>query len=185
MTDFTRREIKTRFMELLSEKNFDKITVKELADVCGISRNTFYYHYHDIFEVMEDIFHNEIMREVEAEKRYGSLKEAFLIATKFVQDNRKAMLHVHQSTKRTFFEDYLIRVSDKIIKEYIYQQAECLEVDESDINLLSVFYKHGLLGILKEWLDSGLQGGEGELIERMAFILEGNIRNSLIKISLK
>ena len=61
MTDFTRREIKTRFMELLSEKNLDKITVKELADVCGISRNTFYYHYHDIFEVMEDIFHNEII----------------------------------------------------------------------------------------------------------------------------
>ena len=185
MTDFTRREIKTRFMELLSEKNFDKITVKELADVCGISRNTFYYHYHDIFEVLEEIFQCEIMKVVEAEKRYGSLKEAFLMATKFAQDNRAAMLHVHQSTKKTFFKNYLIRVSDKIIKEYIYQQAECLEVDESDINLLTVFYKHGLLGILKEWIDSGLQGGKEEVIDRMAFILEGNVRNSLRKISSK
>lgn len=69
--------------------------------------------------------------------------------------------------------------------EYIYQQAEGLDVDESDIDLLSVFYKYGLLGILKEWLDSGLQGGEEKLIERMAFILEGNARNSLTKISLK
>ena len=103
MTDFTRREIKTRFMELLSEKNLDKITVKELADVCGISRNTFYYHYHDIFEVLEEIFQCEIMKVVEAEKRYGSLKEAFIMATKFAQDNRAAMLHVHQSTKKTFF----------------------------------------------------------------------------------
>lgn len=185
MTDFTRREIKTRFMELLSEKNLDKITVKELAEVCGISRNTFYYHYHDIFEVLEEIFQCEIMKVVEAEKRYGSLKEAFLMATKFAQDNRTAMLHVHQSTKKTFFENYLIRVSDKIIKEYIYQQAECLEVDESDINLLTVFYKYGLLGILREWIDSGLQSGKGELIERMAFILDGNIRNSLTKISSK
>ena len=185
MTDFTRREIKTRFMELLSEKNLDKITVKELADVCGISRNTFYYHYHDIFEVLEEIFQCEIMKVVEAEKRYGSLKEAFLMATKFAQDNRAAMLHVHQSTKKTFFKNYLIRVSDKIIKEYIYQQAECLEVDESDVNLLTVFYKHGLLGILKEWIDSGLQSGKEEVIDRMAFILEGNVRNSLRKISSK
>ena len=185
MTDFTRREIKSKFMELLSEKSFDKITVKELVDACGISRNTFYYHYHDIFEVMEDIFECEIMKVVEAEKRYGSLKEAFIMATKFAQDNRKAMLHLHQSTKRTFFEDYLIRMSEKIIKEYIYQQAEGLEVDESDINLLTVFYKHGLLGILKEWLDRGLLGGEEELIERMAYILEGNVRNSLTKISSK
>ena len=185
MTDFTKREIKTKFMELLSEKNFDKITVKELVDACGISRNTFYYHYHDIFEVMEDIFQCEIMKVVEAEKRYGSLKEAFLLSTKFAQENRKAMLHLHQSTKRTFFDDYLMRVSDKIIKEYIYQQAEGLEVDENDINLLSVFYKHGLMGILKELIESGLQGGEEKLIERMAFILEGNIRNSLTKISSK
>ncbi|MGN0736092.1 MAG: TetR/AcrR family transcriptional regulator [Anaerovoracaceae bacterium] len=185
MTDFTKREIKTKFMELLSEKNFDKITVKELVDACGISRNTFYYHYHDIFEVMEDIFQCEIMKVVEAEKRYGSLKEAFLLSTKFAQENRKAMLHLHQSTKRTFFDDYLMRVSDKIIKEYIYQQAEGLEVDENDINLLSVFYKHGLMGILKEMIENGLQGGEEKLIERMAFILEGNIRNSLTKISSK
>ena len=83
------------------------------------------------------------------------------------------------------FEDYLIRMSEKIIKEYIYQQAEGLEVDESDINLLTVFYKHGLLGILKEWLDRGLHGGEEALIERMAYILEGNVRNSLTKISSK
>lgn len=185
MTDFTRREIKSKFMELLYEKSFDKITVKELVDACGISRNTFYYHYHDIFEVMEDIFNCEIMREVEAEKKYGSLKEAFLMATKFAQDNRKAMLHLHQSTKRTFFEDYLMRVSGKIIKEYIFQQAEGLEVEENDINLLTVFYKHGLIGILREWLDSGLQAGEEKFIERVAFILEGNIRNSLTKISAK
>ena len=103
----------------------------------------------------------------------------------FTHKFRLDLLHVHQSTKRTFFEDYLIRVSDKIIKEYIYQQAECLEVDESDINLLTVFYKYGLLGILREWIDSGLQSGKGELIERMAFILDGNIRNSLTKISSK
>ncbi|MGN1334496.1 MAG: TetR/AcrR family transcriptional regulator [Anaerovoracaceae bacterium] len=183
MTDFTRREIKSKFMELLSEKNFDKITVKELVDACGISRNTFYYHYHDIFEVMEDIFECEIMREMEAEKKYGSLKEAFLMATKFAQDNRKAMLHLHQSTKRMFFEDYLMRVCDKFITEYIYQQAEGLEVEESDIELLTVFYKHGLIGILREWLDRGMHDGEEELIERMAFILEGNVRNSLTKIS--
>ena len=185
MTDFTRREIKSKFMELLSEKSFDKITVKELVDACGISRNTFYYHYHDIFEVMEDIFECEIMREMEAEKKYGSLKEAFLMATKFAQDNRKAMLHLHQSTKRMFFEDYLMRVCDKFITEYIYQQAEGLEVEESDIGLLTVFYKHGLIGILREWLDRGMYDGEEELIERMAFILEGNVRNSLTKISSK
>ena len=58
-------------------------------------------------------------------------------------------------------------------------------MDESDINLLTVFYKYGLLGILREWIDSGLQSGKGELIERMAFILDGNIRNSLTKISSK
>lgn len=183
MTDFTKREIKNKFMELLTEYNFDKITVKELVDACGISRNTFYYHYHDIFEVMEDICENEILKMNESHEHFNSLKDAFTSATAFAQKNKKAVLHLRQSSKTVYFENYLLRMFEKAITEYIRQQAEDLDVEEKDINMLVVFYKYGLVGILKEWFDSGMQGDESGLIDRMVYILEGNIRASLRKIS--
>ena len=35
-------------MRLLNERPLDKITVREIAAECGISRNTFYYHFEDM-----------------------------------------------------------------------------------------------------------------------------------------
>ena len=41
------------FIRLSKQKNIDKITVKDLVEACGISRQTFYYHFQDILEVIE------------------------------------------------------------------------------------------------------------------------------------
>ena len=59
MTKFTRNAIKETFMQLLNEKPLDKISVRDVVESCGISRNTFYYHYHDIYEVLEEILEEE------------------------------------------------------------------------------------------------------------------------------
>lgn len=41
------------FATMAKQKGIDKITVKALIDACGISRQTFYYHFQDIMEVVE------------------------------------------------------------------------------------------------------------------------------------
>lgn len=48
-----KRMIAETLHELLRKKPLDKITVKELADYCHISRQTFYYHFQDIMQVVE------------------------------------------------------------------------------------------------------------------------------------
>ena len=41
------------FIALARKKSIDKITVKDLVDYCDISRQSFYYHFQDILEVIE------------------------------------------------------------------------------------------------------------------------------------
>lgn len=41
------------YQQLMERKSIDKITVKDLVEACGISRQTFYYHFKDIFEVID------------------------------------------------------------------------------------------------------------------------------------
>ena len=53
MAVFTKIVIMRVFEELLAFKQLDKITVKDITDKCGISRNTFYYHYQDIYQVFQ------------------------------------------------------------------------------------------------------------------------------------
>ena len=47
------------FIRLSKQKNIDKITVKDLVEACGISRQTFYYHFHDVYDLMRWIFERE------------------------------------------------------------------------------------------------------------------------------
>ena len=71
MAVFTKIVIMRVFEELLAFKQLDKITVKDITDKCGISRNTFYYHYQDIYQVFQayiDYSLNEIFKFLQQEK---------------------------------------------------------------------------------------------------------------------
>ena len=58
--NITKKAIQEAFAAVLDEKPFGKITVKDITDRCGISRNTFYYHYQDIPALLEEICQNQV-----------------------------------------------------------------------------------------------------------------------------
>ena len=53
MSDITKRAISASLKKLLCEKKLNKITVQDIADDCGINRQTFYYHFQDIYDLVE------------------------------------------------------------------------------------------------------------------------------------
>ena len=54
-TKKTRRSIKNAFLQLRASKDIERITVKELADLAEISKATFYLHYHDVYDLSDDL----------------------------------------------------------------------------------------------------------------------------------
>ena len=55
MASFTRKAIMESFVTLLNEKPLNKITIKDIVEACGINRNTFYYHFQDVPDLIEAI----------------------------------------------------------------------------------------------------------------------------------
>lgn len=55
MSSFTKKAIMEAFLRLVGKKTLDKITVRDIVDECGINRNTFYYHFQDMYAVLEEI----------------------------------------------------------------------------------------------------------------------------------
>ena len=56
MATFTRKAIMQTFLHILKNKPLDRITVKDICEQCEINRNTFYYCFKDIYDVLEAIF---------------------------------------------------------------------------------------------------------------------------------
>ena len=67
MAVMTKKLIRDSFIRLLNEKPFSKITVRDIVDDCGVNRNTFYYYYQDLPQLLESIVDEEadrLIREV-------------------------------------------------------------------------------------------------------------------------
>lgn len=60
----TRRLLRQCITELLKEKKIQDITVREISDMADINRGTFYLHYKDVFDLMEQI-ESELLDELE------------------------------------------------------------------------------------------------------------------------
>ena len=76
MTDFTKKAIKDTFVELLEEYPLNEITVKSLVKACGINRNSFYYHYHDISSLIDEIIKDIITKSNIEDAAENLLKKA-------------------------------------------------------------------------------------------------------------
>ena len=53
MTNTTKLALEAALKKELLTKSLDKITINELAEDCGISRMAFYYHFKDIYDLVE------------------------------------------------------------------------------------------------------------------------------------
>ena len=73
MASFTKKAIRDSFVKLLNEKPLSQITIRDIVDDCGVNRNTFYYYYRDIYEVLEDF----IKRETEKSLKETSKNTSF------------------------------------------------------------------------------------------------------------
>ena len=114
MSQFTKKAIVETFLELLKEHSLDKITVKDIVEKCGINRNTFYYYYQDIYDLIDDVFDIETKKVLEDEKQYESWYEELLRVALFVVENRPAIMHIYDSKSRDVLEKYLFAICDKM-----------------------------------------------------------------------
>ena len=98
--DYTKTAIKAAFIRLLNERPLNKISVKSIVDICNISRNTFYSHYRDKYDIAEQLFEKykedfmELLR-----KSYTNVGKEWAGTDKFDQFSNlptQTFLHFHQ-----------------------------------------------------------------------------------------
>ena len=72
MSKLTKNSLEQSLKNLLKTKPLNRITINDLVEDCGISRMTFYYHFQDIYEVMEWIGCTDFKEQLEGES-YNSM----------------------------------------------------------------------------------------------------------------
>ena len=104
MANFTKRAIRDSFVKLLNKKPLHQISVRDIVEDCGVNRNTFYYYYHNIPQLVEEVVNDEIDRIIREHPAIDSVDEGVNALIGFAMENRRAVLHIYQSVNRDILE---------------------------------------------------------------------------------
>ena len=141
----TKQLIMNTFMKLVDEKTLDKITIQDIADECGINRNTFYYHFTDIYALIETIFDEHIKVIEDMSEEGASWDDCSEVALKFLIENRRAIRHIASSMNRHQLDRYLFIVFKRIFTEYLLDNY-IIDISDEDFDDLVLFYTYALIG---------------------------------------
>ena len=179
MQHLTKKAIRESFIRFINEKPLNKITVKDIVEDCGITRNTFYYYYQDIYELADEVFEQETQRVLAQKTEPENWAEALIAAMHFVLENKRAAHHIYHSSRREEVERHLSLVIEKALYNYIEQVAKDIPAQEEDKRNLASFYRFAVVGSILFWLQSGMDGVPEVQIRRLGQLLDGSIRTAL------
>ena len=176
----TKKLIFDTFLGLLNQKPFDKITVKDIVETCDINRNTFYYYYSDIYDLLEEVFTNEFDELMEAHKNGGSWLEAFIKIANTAYSHKRIVYNICSSRSYDYFENYMYKSCKHIMVDFVQYSAKGMSVPDEDIEFLASFYEYAFLGIISEWFRTGMREDPVYLASQL-WLVADNIRLSLRK----
>lgn len=179
MLQLTKKAIIESFVKLLNERTLDKIKVKDIAEECGINRNTFYYHFEDIHALMEELLRLETERVLLRDTEEGSWEEAFIQAAEFALQNKRAVYHIYNSAGRDIVKRYLNAMAEDVMTHFVERIAQGIAAGEEDKKLVVCLYRAALVGMIEDWLEAGMKYDVERIIRRVGLLFEGNISRSL------
>ena len=180
MAKQTQKFIMSTFMQLLEGESLDKITVRDIVEECEINRNTFYYHYSDIYDLIDDVFRVEtekfMSEDVDENTTFG---EEYERAACFVLKYKKAILHIYDSKKRDVLQNYLETLAFSFISRFVKKEADGYGLPDEDIDYITGFYTHAIVGNTLGWIKRKLPSGQERFIARTAGTFNATVKDMI------
>ena len=147
MQNLTKYALEDSLKKFLLKKPLDKITISDLTSDCGISRMAFYYHFKDIYDLVEWACIEDATRALQGKKTYATWQEGLLQIFEVVQENKPFILNVYRSVSREQIENYLFSLTYGLIAGVVEEQAVGMDVPKEEREFIAHFYKYSFVGV--------------------------------------
>lgn len=179
MPNTTKAALEESLKRLLLKKPLDKITITDLTTDCGISRMAFYYHFKDIYDLVEWSCVEDGTKALQGKKTSESWTEGLTQVFEAVLENKPFIMNVYRNVDRERIENYLFRLTYDLIAGVVEEKSKGLDISEEDKKFIANFYKYGFVGIMFEWIQAGMKEDIEELVNKMNLTLHNTVTTSL------
>lgn len=160
----TKEIIRKAFLQLIQSKEFQKITVTELANAANINRKTFYLHYNstvDILKEFETELAGKVMILLKAHKEFD-MNFFFQGLNKIMMEDIDLYRRISETTSYAFLQTECKDILKNTIKESFYDKTG---MTVKKFNVYSEYIASGIIGIYTNWLRSNSEMSLEELTD--------------------
>ncbi len=184
MSQVTKRALEQSLKNLLLKKPLTKITVGDITEDCGINRMTFYYHFKDIYDLVEWSCLEDAKRALEEKKTYDTWQQGFLQIFKAVQENKPFILNVYRCVHREQVEKYLQPLVDQLLLNVINEEAAGITVLDEDKQFIAQVYTYMFIGLMLDWIKDDMREDPQQIVEKLSKLIKGSVSVALSRFKL-
>ena len=184
MSQVTKRALEQSLKNLLLKKPLTKITVGDITDDCGINRMTFYYHFKDIYDLVEWSCLEDAKRALDEKKTYDTWQQGLLQISKAVQENKPFILNVYRCVHREQVEKYLQPLVDQLLLNVINEEAAGITVRDEDKQFIAQVYSYMFIGLMLDWIKDDMREDPQQIVEKLSKLIKGSVSVALSRFKL-
>ncbi|WP_411682115.1 TetR-like C-terminal domain-containing protein [Clostridium thailandense] len=171
----TKNALALSLKQLMKQTPVNKITVKMVTDTCGVTRHTFYNHFHDVYDLLKWIFENEVIEELDQCCSLSNWKTGLVLVLQYTLDNKTICINTTKSLGREHLEVFLCKIFTEVLEGVIKDITREMNVEEKIKKETAVFFSYAITGQFLEWINTGLKEKKEDIADRVERMLGGTI----------
>lgn len=183
MAHATKQLLSNSLKKLLTKKTLDKITVTELAEDCKVNRQTFYYNFQDIYDLLDWTLEQERQQLLSSDAFGEDTLKNWDILLAYLKANKTFILNTYHSLAHPLLEKTLKNDIRPLVEIAVSRYAEESSISEADKALVVKIYTLAFVGILREWLDNDLDENYDLDFKRLLPMLQRSLQFNIGQLS--
>lgn len=175
----TRLALAAALKRLLSTQPLDRITVTAVARECGVNRQTFYYHFADVYDLVAWIYSSEADAALGERRSYDTWQQGMLGIMRYLLDNRDFVVKTIHTVDPAYTQRYLHEQTDRLLMAVVAEQAGDRAISPADQAFIARFYASGFVGVVLDWVDDGMREDPRQLVGRLDLVVRGDLDGAI------
>ena len=177
-SNITKQALADCLKKLMVEKAFNKIRVDDIVSGCGLTRQSFYYHFKDKYDLMNWVYYTETARFMAPYETLEHWTDGLIDLCYYMRQNKAFYKNALNTAGQNSFPEYLNHYISAVTISVIENMLDA-EYDQEKWDFIVSFFATAFVAFIVRWSNNGIKEDPAEYIARIRGLFDGSVLSEL------